>query len=373
MTTRTKAEYIMVGGFLGAGKTTALLRLAGHLTRGGKRVGLITNDQSYGLVDTAVVSAQGYPVEEITGGCFCCRFDSLTAAAERLSAETRPDVFLAEPVGSCTDLRASVQYPLRQLYGDQYRVAPLTVLLDPVRALRIMGLEPGPRFSPKVVYVYEKQLEEAEVILINKSDLLSAEQRGKLEEGLRQTYPDSEVYPVSARTGAGLDRWFARVCGAASDSRPAPAVDYDVYAEGEALLGWLNGAWRIAAAVPFDGNDFLARLARQVASALDAEQMQVAHFKMTLTPGELRDLAVINLVGNDRQPELSHRLQDDLVSGELVVNLRAEGPPEVLQAIMGRVLGSVTGQTGSRAELLHLEHFRPGRPSPTHRIATPAS
>src|SRR5690554_4272463 len=65
------ADYIMVGGFLGAGKTTALLRLAEYLTARGRRVGLITNDQSSGLVDTALVDARGYPVQEITGGCFC--------------------------------------------------------------------------------------------------------------------------------------------------------------------------------------------------------------------------------------------------------------------------------------------------------------
>ena len=107
------ADYIMVGGFLGAGKTTALLRLAEHLTAQGRRVGLITNDQSNGLVDTTLVGSHGYPVQEITGGCFCCRFNSLVAAAERLTDEAKPDVFLAEPVGSCTDLRATVQYPLQ--------------------------------------------------------------------------------------------------------------------------------------------------------------------------------------------------------------------------------------------------------------------
>src|SRR5882757_417363 len=102
------ADYIMVGGFLGAGKTTAMLRLAEHLTSHGRRVGLITNDQSHGLVDTSIVTAKGYPVEEITGGCFCCRFNSLTDAAERLTTRVMPDVFLAEPVGSCTDLKATV-------------------------------------------------------------------------------------------------------------------------------------------------------------------------------------------------------------------------------------------------------------------------
>src|ERR1700752_2628021 len=159
----------MVGGFLGAGKTPALLRLDEHLTAAGRRVGLITNDQSRGLVDTSIVSAKGYPVEEITGGCFCCRFNSLTDAADRLTREARPDVFLAEPVGSCTNLRATVQYPLRRLYGDNYKVAPLSVLVDPKRAARILGLESGPGFSAKVLYVYEKQLEEADIIVINKS------------------------------------------------------------------------------------------------------------------------------------------------------------------------------------------------------------
>src|SRR2546430_4679588 len=71
------ARYIMIGGFLGAGKTTAMLRLAEKLVRDGLRVGLITNDQSSGLVDTTLVRASGLPVEEITGGCFFLPFSSL--------------------------------------------------------------------------------------------------------------------------------------------------------------------------------------------------------------------------------------------------------------------------------------------------------
>ena len=119
-----KAAYIMIGGFLGAGKTTAILRLARRLVDSGRRVGLITNDQSFGLVDTAMAAAQGFPVEEITGGCFCCKFNSLMEASAKLTREAKPDVFLAEPVGSCTDLKAAVSYPLRRLYGDNFRIAP---------------------------------------------------------------------------------------------------------------------------------------------------------------------------------------------------------------------------------------------------------
>ena len=117
------ARYVMVGGFLGAGKTTAVERLARILTDRGLRVGLITNDQSSGLVDSLVLRGQGFQVEEIAGGCFCCRFHTLEEAVQNLTAATRPDVFLAEPVGSCTDLVATVGYPLRRIYGDRFSVA----------------------------------------------------------------------------------------------------------------------------------------------------------------------------------------------------------------------------------------------------------
>jgi G3E family GTPase len=366
-----RADYVMVGGFLGAGKTTALLRLAEHLTARGRRVGLITNDQSQGLVDTALVDAHGYPVEEITGGCFCCRFSSLTSAAEKLSESAKPDVFLAEPVGSCTDLRASVQYPLRRLYGDDYRIAPLSVLVDPLRALRVLGVENGKAFSSKVRYVYGKQLEEADLIVINKSDLLTAERRAQLEAALRSAYPQAEIFCASARQRAGLEPWFERVFASETDGRTAPELDYELYAEGEALLGWFNATLRVSAASPFDGNAFLHALAHGVRERLAQGSLEIAHFKMTLSPDEDgNDLGVLNLVSSDREAELSHRLHDELDAGELLLNLRAEGSPESLREAVDAAVCAATARFGARAELVHREHFRPAKPQPTHRMAT---
>ena len=53
------ARYIMIGGFLGAGKTTAVAALAKHLSDLGQRVGLITNDQGRELVDTRMLQLKG--------------------------------------------------------------------------------------------------------------------------------------------------------------------------------------------------------------------------------------------------------------------------------------------------------------------------
>ena len=364
------ADYIMVGGFLGAGKTTAMLRLAEHLTRRGRKVGLITNDQSTGLVDTSIVAAKGFPVEEITGGCFCCRFNSLTDAADRLTREARPDVFLAEPVGSCTDLRTTVQYPLRRLYGDDYKVAPLSVLVDPKRAARVLGLETGPAFSAKVLYVYEKQLEEADIIVINKSDLLNDSEREALERGLRSRFPQAQIVILSARTGDNLEEWFGRLSEPLVP-RPAMDVDYDTYAEGEALLGWVNATFQLSSLASFDGNDFLERLADGVRHRLAIANIEIAHFKMTLAPDTGRDLGVLNLVRTDGRAESPYQLAEPLTGGELIVNLRAEGDPEQLKAAVLAALGDVARAADVTASTSHIEHFRPGRPQPTHRMATP--
>ena len=365
-----KAGYVMIGGFLGAGKTTAVLRLARHLTDQGKSVGLITNDQSFGLVDTAMARSQGFPVEEITGGCFCCRFDSLVDAADKLSAESRPDVFIAEPVGSCTDLRAAVSYPLRRMYGDDYEIAPLSVLVDPIRASRVLGLDTGRSFSEKVLYVYDRQLAEADFIVINKIDQLEPAQLQELRRALEEKYPHAQVLEVSARQGDGLDRWFERIVNDDMSLAAAPDVDYEIYAEGEALLGWMNATVQLSTPHEIDGNRALEEIARHIASAVTGGD--IAHLKMTLTPDEdAGDIGVLNLVRNDTRPELAHTLKAPLDSGELIINLRAEEDPETLHdAALAALRSWESAEPGRRAEVRHSERFRPAKPTPTYRMAT---
>ena len=362
-----KAKYVMVGGFLGAGKTTALLRLAEMFRQRGQRVGLITNDQSVGLADTTLLASHDFPVEEITGGCFCCKFGSLTEAAEKLSESDRPDVFLAEPVGSCTDLVATVAYPLRRLYGDKFSIAPYSVLVDPVRAERILGLAAGKSFSPKVVYIYRKQLEEADVIVVNKLDTLDDERAGRLTAALQKEFPHAEVLTASARTGSGVTAWAERIDNGEAGRRAAMSVDYDTYADGEALLGWVNVTAAVNAPDPFDGNGFVMKFLTDLHVKLSGAE--VAHLKCTLSPYEGNDLAVMNLTRSDGRAEFSHELQEHVEAAELIVNLRAEGDPDALRLSTLGVLADAAFAYGLEVDVEHAEAFRPGRPVPTHRDA----
>ena len=361
------ARYIMIGGFLGAGKTTAVARLARYLTDQGTRVGLICNDQSSGLVDTTLLRSKGFSVEEITGGCFCCRFNSLLEAADNLTRSSAPDLFLAEPVGSCTDLIATVSYPLRRIYGDRFTVAPLSVLIDPTRAARILGLAHGPSFSNKVTYVYLKQLEEADLIVVNKCDAHPSDLLERLVSTIEDTLPRAQTFVCSARDGTGLDAWFEAILSAeSSDSRPLE-IDYELYAEGEALLGWLNCTVQLESDAPFDGNQTLVDLAGGIRDRVTEQGREIAHLKMTL---DSRDgtgtLSVVSLVGNDGTPDLRESLLDRVDRGELIINLRAEADPAVLESVTREAVAALSGV---RATIDHLEQLRPGRPVPTHRMS----
>jgi len=371
-----KARYVMIGGFLGAGKTTAVAKLAQRLTERGLKVGLITNDQGRELVDTRMLRAKGFATEEIPGGCFCCRFNSLVEAAGKLTTATQPDVFIAEPVGSCTDLVATVTYPLRRIYGDHFTIAPVSVLVDPVRAARVLGLESGGNFSEKVVYIYRKQLEEADILIINKTDLLSPERIDQLRAALAGQFPRAEIRAVSARTGADLDAWFDQLAGQEHGTGPTMDVDYDVYADGEALLGWLNATAELAAETSFDADRVLTAIAREIQDRLRAQRAEVAHLKMTYGPDEALagEIAVVNLVRNDFVPELSLKLPEPSKRGQLIINLRAEDAPDALAEIVRESLRIVQELFPTlQIQLQHLEHFRPGRPTPTHRDQSPAT
>jgi G3E family GTPase len=193
-------RFIMIGGFLGAGKTTSLGRLARMYIAQGKRVGIVTNDQAHDLVDTNTFRSQGLAVEEVPGACFCCRFDDLVSRVGSLEGSARPDVILAEPVGSCTDLVATVIQPLKDLYGSRFEVAPYAVLFKPSHGTRILRNQPAGGFSPKAAYIFKKQLEEADAVVINRADELSPAEQEKLTQLVGAQFPGMPVLRVSATT-----------------------------------------------------------------------------------------------------------------------------------------------------------------------------
>jgi G3E family GTPase len=366
-------RVILVGGFLGAGKTTLVARVAERLARQGKRVGLVANDQAADLVDTELFKETGSQVEEVAGGCFCCRFPDLVGALQRMAGEGQADVLIGEPVGSCTDLSATVLQPLKKLHGQQFEVAPFSVLVDghQVRALdrlrRAAAENDWARFPDNVLYIYEKQLEEADLIVLNKADLLSAAELADLRAALGERFPDTPLLTMSAASGDGVDAWLDHLGQSHTAGAKIAEVDYDRYAAGEAALGWMNASARLRAAADIDWSAFAGRLLEAIRGELRAQSAEIAHLKLYLTASDGH--MVGNLTSNDGPVSLRGQIDGRQREAVLLLNARVHVQAEALRAAAEKALQDAAGGQLEIA-ITTMRSFFPGRPQPTHRYET---
>ncbi len=360
-----RVRLILVGGFLGAGKTTLLARAARVLVRQGKKVGLITNDQAGGLVDTELLKQEGSGVGEVSGGCFCCRFHDLISSLKRLFREIDPDVLIGEPVGSCTDLSATVLQPLKKLYGEIFSMAPFSVLVDPARLRESLNLGAESTFPDSVLYILRKQLEEADLIVLNKADRLSSAKLGELKSMVAEKFPGRPVLAMSALEGDGVDAWLDFVMQDRPAGQRITDVDYDTYAEGEALLGWLNATVRLRAQRPTDWSRFCLDLLERIRKECQTRSAEIAHVKLFLeAEGES---LVANLTSTEGEALLRGSIGGEGLEAKLFVNARVRMSPDDLRGAVERCLQAAAGDEVT-TEVARLQSFSPARPQPTHRF-----
>ena len=358
----TTTRLILVGGFLGAGKTTLLWEAARQITESGKRTGLITNDQAPELVDTALLLRNDVKVAEVSGSCFCCNFDGLIDALKQVRDEANADMIIAEPVGSCTDLSATILQPLKQNMRGELIVSPFSVLADPIRLNDILnGGTAGLHLS--AAYIFRKQLEESDIILISKTDLISAEELSKLKDKTKLHFPNSDVMTISSVSGEGMGEWLTKVQNCNEGGKRLIEVDYNVYAEGEAVLGWLNSTIELEGLMTdwdIFAQDFMQNLSHQ----FDSLKASVGHVKILIESGE--NYQVGNLTG--RNDTLSFRSSAGISTmARLTLNARVEMSPETLEAIVLKTLDETKG-THVRKKIVALRCLSPGRPNPTFRF-----
>jgi Ni2+-binding GTPase involved in maturation of urease and hydrogenase len=343
-----RPTIIFVGGFLGAGKTTLILAAARELKQRGRRCAAILNDQSDALVDTQLAELHGVPSGEVTDGCFCCRLSDLTARLEAMLAYT-PEVIFAEPVGSCTDISATVLHPLLQ--DGAYRLAPFTVLVDPLRAEALMQTDA----DEDIAFLFRKQLQEADLVCVTKSDLYPKPP----ELGV------SHVRQISARSGQGIAAWLDEVlAGELSAQKDVLDIDYARYAQAEAALAWLNFRAIFEPRVALSPAMLLGPWLDGIDRSLTVECVRIVHMKamMQASTGFVKAA----LCANGQVPTVEGTLDASPSSRhELTLNIRALGDPETISAIVEREFEQSDGQFRE----CRMRSFRPAPPRPERRVS----
>lgn len=304
-------------------------------------------------------------VGEVAGSCFCCNFRGLIRAAGKLRNEIRADVLLAEPVGSCTDLSAAILQPLKERFREEFLPAPLSVLADPERASRVLeGKRLGMQRS--TAYILRKQFEEADRILINKVDLLGKVRIRNLKNRFSALFPDTPLRTISSLTGEGVAEWLDDMLSSNQAGMRIADIDYDVYAEGEAALGWLNAEIALHAnkcCVP-DWRLLCLFLMQRIQDTCRERKAPVGHVKMLMTTGD--KTCAVNMTCLKGKIDLRGEVDESRPKAHLVVNARVEMSPEALERLFRENLETLL-KGRVKIDYRRVHRLRPVRPMPTHR------
>ena len=345
-----RPTVVVVGGFLGSGKTTLILRAARTLAQRGHRCAVVLNDQGDELVDSRHAETQGMHAGEVTGGCFCCRFSALASAMDGLQRHS-PDVIFAEPVGSCTDIVATVINPLREDFGC-YRIAPFTVLVDPARAAELLREDA----DPDLAYLFRKQLQEADLVCMTKADLCQA----------APALPFANVLRLSSRAGEGVSEWLDEILlGRIETRRDKLEIDYARYAQAEAALAWLNASFFLEPNPATSPAAVVGPILDDLDQALSNSGIPIVHMKI-FDRSETGWLKAA-LCANGEAPAVEGDLDASPASRhEVLLNLRAKGSPDRVRQIVEEQLASLDGV----GREFRLDCFSPAPPRPERRTSS---
>ena len=184
-------RLIILGGFLGSGKTTFLMELARHLSglvTGENRIIIIENEVGQVSIDDKVLASQGYRIETMFSGCACCTIRGQVEFAVRdIIQDYDPEYILFEASGVACP--ASIRENLKERLNLDSRIVTL------VDAKRWLALSKGAR------PFLESQLQGADVVLVNKVDRVTEEIRTQVVDSLREFGVEGTILCVSAKNG----------------------------------------------------------------------------------------------------------------------------------------------------------------------------
>lgn len=357
-----------IGGYLGAGKTTLIVSIGRKVVSEYKlRVAVVTNDQGDVLVDSKMVGEAGFPFVEVKNGCFCCRFPDFVTRFHEIVSKVKPDLILAEPVGSCTDLIATVYNPLTEYYRGEIDLAPYVVLVDAKKVISVAKLDVS---KDRQLALMAWQLQEADLICVNKVDLIDPLEQHKVIDVLRRLYiafEEPDYLLISAKTGYNLGRLCDYILSRRYERKRGIDVDYDTYAAAEADLGWFNGSFTLTSDKLISMKDVLIHLLSDVGKMIEEKGGRIAHLKLFFSSKEGAGKAsIVDLVQGvifDKEPPVSSR-------SDIIMNIRAELSPEELTGIVQKVLQHVTSTYNVRCENWSAKSFSPPYPTPYYRLYT---
>lgn len=325
-------KLMLFSGFLGSGKTTTMVATAKYLKEKGLKVALITNDLGENLVDTQYANKNQVLVSEISNGCLCHDVPHFFQLMNEISEKESPDIIFAEPVGSCVDLVASVYSELHAHHAQEVSLLPFTCVIDPFRYASIYLNKNENTFNEEATYMYKKQLEDGDILLLNKCDLLSDIEKDMILNSLKKEFPYAQIVPISAIEGDNFGEWTNEFLHDQKPSLRKLDINWDYICSGDEHMGWYNNILALKSSSVCDFNKVTQYLISQIQKGFLKQNAEIAHLKiMCYTDKEFLKIA---LTSSHQEPFLSNCLTAPVSDVLCNINIRAILPPEQISAII---------------------------------------
>ncbi|MHB1460729.1 MAG: GTP-binding protein [Armatimonadota bacterium] len=360
-----RVKVLFVGGFLGAGKSRVLGAIARRLINDGLNVGLVSSGRTGHTVEDVIEGYFGMPIAEMAGGCFSARFSDLVDATDSI-LDQNPDVLLCEPTGSCADIVATVITPLKQFYGATFQILPFMMVLDPERAYELLISKEVRGISADLLSMYRAQVQEADVLLINKADILTANEINTMEKNAKELYPNTKCLMISAIRGDGIEELVELVMSHKGEAgrvmREIEAVDSKA---SNSSVGWLQTTVNITATNGYKASELLWMLSEQVKTEMATRDHTVMHLKAVLKSGSR--MVGFNLRKFSQSPEIEGDIEGVTI-GVLVLHARMSIESGVLGGIIIRTLTKAAASLDAGVEFVKFQSYVPNYPCPRQRI-----
>ena len=362
MSADNRTRMLVLGGYLGAGKTTLAVNLAKTLKeRRGKSVSIIMNDQGDVLVDTEYSKDAGFDTRDIMGGCFCTNFDKFVSSARTLVNSGKPDVIIAEPIGTSTNIMSSVVAPMRSLHPDEFSVAPFTVVVDCVRALDILSVKKEKDIDT-VDIIPAHHMKEAEVIVLTKTDLVSKETISDVRKAIEGILPGIRIIETSSADLRNIDDIIDIILSEEMSTKAPLGEKNQGFAFEKAKLGWYSGTFDLIPSDDVDMYSLETELMKGVAQEYGARS--IVHVKVLIESPE--SAAKMSLVQENMQVDGIYGSRYIRTKGKLVLNARVVSPPKRLEETMRRLVEDARKRYPMELVKTGEKCFTPKPESPSH-------
>ena len=353
-----KIRFMVVSGFLGAGKTTTMIALAEHMNKTFGETAIIANDLGANLVDTNLTQTSGCTVAEIASGCICYQMDNTVDQIRRLRDKDGAVFVMSDIPGCGVGALDHVYHRLANDNADEFTLSPFTVVVDPERLRMIMPERADINLPEELVYLLKLQLEEADLVVLNKADLLAPEDVERYVDFLHAACPDIPVLVISALERTGIEELAEFITTHETALKNFSVRNNQEFADAEAKLTWYNRRLYLKTndGGKIDCNAVVDDLIESIRMGLIEKKRNVPHLKTFATSGN-GDFNKASLIGVDYDVEYAQQFLRPHKNLRMIVNARAVCESRPLARLMDDALDEVCEKYDLDCQVFFTECF----------------